>query len=99
MVIESYFLHENLCHHMVHSQLLSHRPTLLIIHGLGDSGASYYNFLFSKELRDYNILIPDLLGYGKSSASTDYSFQCQVTGILKHIDYLQNQQGIESILI
>lgn len=94
MVQESYFYSGNECYYMAHSKLASKRPTLLIIHGLGDSGMSYREFLHADSLKNYNILIPDLLGHGKSSGAEDYSFQHQVHGILKHIDYLAHQANV-----
>jgi pimeloyl-ACP methyl ester carboxylesterase len=92
---ESYFCKGNECHFMAHSELNSTRPTILFIHGLGDSSVSYYPYLNSSLINFYNILIPDLLGYGKSSCSRDYSFQHQVTGVVQHIEYLQNTHPVQ----
>ncbi len=76
---------------MAHSVLKSNRPTLLFIHGLGDSSISYDNFLRSQQLSDFNLLIPDLLGHGRSSEASDYSFQHQTNGIIQQLNYLQNK--------
>lgn len=89
MIHESYFHTDNECYFMLHSELKPASPVLLFIHGLGDSSVSYRHYLSSDLSNNYNILIPDLLGHGKSSAAQDYSFQHQVQGIERHIDHLQ----------
>lgn len=102
MLYESYFQVENECYFMTHSDLKTSRPTLLFIHGLGDSGINYHSYLNSNLSKHYNMLIPDLLGCGKSSASVDYSFHHQVQGIERHIQYLQkimNTQFSDFVLV
>lgn len=75
---------------MVTSKLTSEKVTLLFMHGLGDSSVSYQPFLKMDAMSEFNILIPDLLGYGRSSSGDDYSFQHQVNGIVDHILHLEN---------
>jgi pimeloyl-ACP methyl ester carboxylesterase len=88
---ESYFQYQNSHHYLIHSGLAPNLPTLLIIHGLGDSSLNYREFL---SLTNYNVLIPDLLGYGKSSGAGDYSCNNQVNAIIHHINHLQKESGI-----
>lgn len=95
MIHESYFHTDDEYYFMIHSELLSSRPTLLFIHGLGDAHMHYRAYLDSDLINHYNLLIPDLLGHGKSSAAQDYSFQHQVKGIEQHIDYLQKTLEIK----
>lgn len=95
MIHESYFHTGNESYFMIHSELVSSRPTLLFIHGLGDSHIYCQPYLNSNLIDHYNILILDLLGYGKSSASEDYSFEHQVRGIEEHINYLQKTWDLQ----
>ncbi len=91
MSFESYMIIDHQCYFMLHSKLKSDRPTILFIHGLGDSSISYQPYLESDLTHYYNIIVPDLLGNGKSSSADDYSFQKQVDGIEKHLEYLQEK--------
>ncbi|TAK73622.1 MAG: alpha/beta hydrolase, partial [Gammaproteobacteria bacterium] len=86
---ESYFHSNNECYFMAYSELKPSRPTLMFIHGLGDAHIHSLSYLTSKLADHYNILIPDLLGHGKSSGSDDYRFQHQIEGLQLHINHLQ----------
>jgi pimeloyl-ACP methyl ester carboxylesterase len=44
-----------------------HQPSVLWIHGLGESGLSFESTVSQSDLADYHHLIPDLPGYGKSA--------------------------------
>lgn len=94
MFYESYFVIDNECYFMAHSNLMVNRLTLLFIHGLGDSHINYLPYLNSSLTEQYNVLVPDLLGYGKSSRARDYCFSHQVIGLEKHISYLQKTTNI-----
>ncbi len=63
-----------------HTTLHEGRPTVVFVHGLGDSGLSFLEALEHPGLRDINLIIPDLLGYGRSSRAKDgdYTFEAQV---------------------
>ena len=76
---------------MRHSNLLPERRTFLFLHGIGDSSLNYQPFLNTPALSQFNLLIPDLLGYGKSSASKDYSIQRQVDLVVDHIKTIEKQ--------
>lgn len=95
MIQDSYFDYQDECHYLAHSDLSANRPTLLIIHGLGDSGLSYREFLRTRELDDFNIIIPDLLGHGKSARAREYTFEKQTQGIIQHINHLQEKFNLE----
>ena len=49
-----------------HTNIDPHRKTILFIHGLGDSSRVFREAFFEAGLQDFNIIVPDLLGYGKS---------------------------------
>lgn len=90
---ETYYKTDTVCCFMQHSALLPKRKTLLFLHGIGDSSLSYLPFFQTQALNQFNILVPDLLGHGKSSSSNDYSFQMQSTRIINQIHALQKQVG------
>jgi pimeloyl-ACP methyl ester carboxylesterase len=73
------------------------RLTLLFLHGLGDSGQAFREAFGQAGLRAYNLVVPDLPGYGKSSpaADEDYCFHRQITRLYQLIDSL----GIEEFAI
>lgn len=50
------------------TELSPERQTILFIHGLGDSSISFREAFESPALRGFNLVAPDLLGYGRSSA-------------------------------
>lgn len=88
---ESYFHVNNQFYYIAHSALQPNLPTLLFLHGLGDSGINYLHFLQSPLSLKFNILIPDLLGHGRSADANDYSFKQQVDGIIKQVEFLQEK--------
>ncbi|MBI5447095.1 MAG: alpha/beta hydrolase [Gammaproteobacteria bacterium] len=91
---ESYHKQGSLYTYMRCSALLPRRKTLLFIHGIGDSSLSYLPFLNTPLLTDYNLLIPDLLGYGKSAMNDDCCFSLQVALLIQHIQFLEKQKNI-----
>jgi len=78
-----------------HNKLEVTRPTLLFIHGIGESGFCFLEVFHTLLADDFNILVPDLSGFGLSAAATDhnYSFACQVTHLLDLLDGL----GIDQV--
>lgn len=65
------------------------RPTLLLIHGLGESGLCFEDTFEEPALDGFNLIVPDLAGYGRSSSSAVYSFDAQLARIgrlLSHFD-------------
>jgi pimeloyl-ACP methyl ester carboxylesterase len=78
-----------------HSPLHAGRPTLLFIHGLGDSGKTFQEAFEDKRFEQFNILAPDLAGYGRSSASTDYSFAAHTERLWSLVEKLESRERIE----
>ena len=57
-----------------HNEILSGRITLLFLHGLGDCGLCFQEVFEDRRFDKCNIIIPDLIGYGKSSDSADGNY-------------------------
>ena len=57
-----------------HNQFVPFRKTLLFIHGLGETGMCFREVFQDRRFDEFNILIPDLVGYGKSSKSDPHGF-------------------------
>lgn len=73
-----------------HNKIDMNKQTLLFIHGLGDSGAVFLEAFQETGLQVYNIIVPDLLGYGRSSYASDgdYSFETQSARLYRLLDNL-----------
>jgi len=71
-----------------HSDIDVSRPTIVFVHGLGESGLCFLEALHEPLLEGFNIVVPDLLGFGKSSAALDgdYAFSQQITHICRLLD-------------
>ncbi|MCP4351679.1 MAG: alpha/beta hydrolase [Desulfobacterales bacterium] len=71
-----------------HNETETDRLTLLFVHGLGESGLCFREVFEDKRFNEFNILVPDMIGHGKSSASADgdYSFDAQVKRIWKLLE-------------
>ena len=56
------------------------RRTVLFIHGIGESGLCFLEAFHASLPGDFNIIVPDLLGFGRSSlaADQDYRFSKQI---------------------
>jgi pimeloyl-ACP methyl ester carboxylesterase len=63
-----------------HSETRPGRPTLFFVHALGDSGLAFSEAFHHLQSINYNLVAPDLVGYGKSSAALngDYSIASQI---------------------
>lgn len=74
-----------------HSKIDLHLPSILFLHGIGDSGLAFIEAFHHTILGNYNILVPDLLGFGTSTdaADDDYSFIHQIERILHFIDHFK----------
>lgn len=64
-------------------------PTILFVHGLGESGACFAEAV--QWLKNYNLIIPDLLGFGHSAASADGDHSTiaqakRIVQLLEHLD-------------
>lgn len=95
---ETYFRidHENM--YVRHSKIIPDQLTLLFIHGLGDSGLTFESVLFDRRFAEFNIVIPDLIGYGRSSSSHKpgaYSFDAH----LKRLWNLIKSKGLYQLIV
>ncbi len=72
-----------------HNTIAEHRPSLLLIHGLGDSGLAFAEIFEDRRFDAFNIVVPDLLGYGRSSHSPacSYSFDMHLDHLWQIIDH------------
>ncbi|MCX6584156.1 MAG: alpha/beta fold hydrolase [Candidatus Aminicenantes bacterium] len=50
-----------------HNRVIPGRRTLLFVHGLGETGACFREVFQDSRFDEFNLLAPDLVGYGKSS--------------------------------
>ena len=65
--------------------------TLLFLHGLGESGQCFQEVFEDRRFDNCNIIVPDLIGYGKSSeaADGDYGFGAHIEKLWKIIEYFK----------
>jgi pimeloyl-ACP methyl ester carboxylesterase len=72
-----------------HTQIDPARPSLLFIHGLGESGLCFIEAFREPALSRFNILVPDLLGFGKSTGTSEanYTFSAQIERLIALIEH------------
>ena len=81
MIKEKYFLAENADIYYRYSLIDSSKPTILFLHGLGESGLCFREAFETPAIaKNFNLLVPDLAGFGRSSAAKcdDYRFFSQI---------------------
>lgn len=73
-----------------HNDLNRPRPVLLFVHGLGESGMCFNEAFEFKDTGEYNLVVPDLMGYGRSSraGNGDYSMNSQILRLWRLMDVL-----------
>lgn len=76
------------------SRLAPGRPTILFLHGLGDSTLSYEHAFSPETLPGANVLAMDLAGCGRSSAAADYSFAAHARRLRGLIESLAAETGL-----
>ena len=71
-----------------HNEISPGRMTLLFLHGLGDCGLCFQEVFEDRRFDKYNIIVPDLIGYGKSSESADgnYDLKSHINKLWKIIE-------------
>jgi pimeloyl-ACP methyl ester carboxylesterase len=70
------------------------RPTFLFVHGLGDSGLSFEPAFARPELEGCGLIVPDLPGFGRSSAAADYGFAAQAGRLAEVVTRLGAARGL-----
>lgn len=76
-----------------HNNLGAARPTILFIHGLGESGLSFQEVFNDQALAGTNLLVPDLAGYGRSSGAADLSLDAHVARLWKTLRAIEQVSG------
>lgn len=94
-ILESYIHIKDDIMFFRHNKINPNRESLLFIHGLGDSGLSYIEVFDDDRFDQYNIVVPDLIGYGRSSSSKDYSFSSHI----ERIQHLINKTMLTNIIL
>jgi len=71
-----------------HNEIVSDRITLLFLNGLSESGQCFQEVFGERRFDNCNIIVPDLIGYGKSSESAngDYGFKTHIEKLWKIIE-------------
>lgn len=75
-----------------YNEIKSNRISLLFVHGLGDSGLSFEDVFKDKRFDKYNLVVPDHVGYGRSSSAKNkkrYSYDWHVKRLWKLINKLK----------
>ena len=62
---------------------------MLFIHGLGESGLCFEDAFRQPALDSYNLIVPDLAGYGRSSSAATYSFEAQLARIRQVLGHFE----------
>lgn len=80
-----------------HSAIQRGRRSLVFLHGLGDSGRAFSEAFERPELAGFNLIVPDLVGFGQSSGALDgdYSFATQAERLWRALDSL----GVETVTL
>lgn len=80
-----------------HGTIVEHRPSLLLIHGLGDSGLAFSEIFEDHRFDSFNVVVPDLVGYGRSShpPASSGSFDAHLGDLSRVIDHF----GLEQIIL
>jgi pimeloyl-ACP methyl ester carboxylesterase len=73
-----------------HNALNRTGPVLLFVHGLGESGMCFNEAFESGDMKKFNLVVPDLMGYGRSSraGNGDYSMNAQGLRLWRLMDVL-----------
>jgi pimeloyl-ACP methyl ester carboxylesterase len=74
-----------------HRDLQRSRPVLLFIHGLGESGLCFKEAFESGPMKEFGIVVPDMMGYGRSSRAHngDYGMDSQIRRLWRLADLLE----------
>ena len=73
-----------------HRELHEPRSVLLFVHGLGESGLCFKEAFESRDMNEYSLVVPDMMGYGRSSSAAggDFSVESQIRRLWRLVDLL-----------
>ena len=73
-----------------HTELQRSGSVLLFVHGLGESGLCFREAFESRDMEEYSLVVPDMMGYGRSSgnAGGDFSMESQIRRLWRLVDLL-----------
>ncbi|CAM2011720.1 Alpha/beta fold hydrolase [Acanthopleuribacter pedis] len=84
--------------HYRHNRWRSGRPTLLFLHGLGESGLCFEEaFSCAALTQSFNILVPDLPGFGKSALP--HRGDCSLDAMWVYLTALLKELACESVFL
>ncbi|UCC44007.1 MAG: alpha/beta hydrolase [Candidatus Zixiibacteriota bacterium] len=75
-----------------HNEIRTDRLTLFFVHGLGSSGSCFEDVFAYPQFGESNIIIPDLIGYGRSSSASEkngYGLNAHIRRLWRLIEGLQ----------
>ncbi len=74
---------------VVYTKFYPERTTILLIHGLGDSGMAWKHIFEDDRFRRYNLVVPDLSGFGRSpdAPDGDYGLETHIRRLNKLVEY------------
>jgi pimeloyl-ACP methyl ester carboxylesterase len=84
-----------------HNKLKKSKKTLLFVHGLGESGLCFEEVFSDPRFNDFNLLVPDMTGYGRSSGASncDYRFNLQVQRLWQLIEHFNATFDINELVL
>ncbi len=90
-MIETTFKEGNELSYIRHNEISPGRMTLLFLHGLGDCGLCFQEVFEDRRFDNCNIIVPDLIGYGKSSESAvgDYRIEAHIKKLWKILEDME----------
>ncbi|HLP59091.1 MAG TPA: alpha/beta hydrolase [Candidatus Deferrimicrobium sp.] len=71
--------------------------TLLFVHGLGESGACFREVFQDRRFYEFNLMVPDLVGYGESSRS--HSGGCNFDSHVKRLWQLLEKYETHDLIV
>ena len=80
-----------------HSSLHPGRPTLLFLHGLGDSSLAFDEAFIDEHCRDFDIVAPDLPGHGFSPPAADGAYTLEALASL--LEALTERMALQRLTV
>lgn len=74
-----------------HNAIDASRASVLLVHGLGDSGLAFAEIFADPRCEEFNVVVPDLAGHGRSSRCPPegYSFDLHLDHLSRVIDHFR----------